>query len=109
MDVTKLVDARDMLTKFLRASGLEKKRRPKKTQKEPERFHESIEDLTSNMVREVMAGYSVPAERLTPNEKMDIVAELNRRGVFLIKGAVALVATSLAASEATIYRYLNKS
>lgn len=109
MDMSKLVDARDLLNKVIRAGKFDRRRRPKKEAASAECFHASIEDLTMNMVRDVLSGYDVPPERLTPAEKMNIVAELNRRGVFLIKGAVAVVAANLAASEATIYRYLNKS
>jgi predicted transcriptional regulator YheO len=45
---------------------------------------------------------------MTPDEKIAIVRTLNDKGVFLLKGAVAVVARHLAASEATVYRYLQR-
>lgn len=45
---------------------------------------------------------------LSQDEKIAIVEKLDGKGVFLFKGAVALVAGRLQTSEATIYRYLSK-
>ena len=54
------------------------------------------------------SNYPVPVERLTQDEKMEIMATLNRKGVFLLKGSVSYVAKELHSSEASIYRYLGK-
>ena len=78
-----------------------------------------VMDLCSNMltpgvqsgasiVSEVVSNYPVPVERLTQDEKMEIMATLNRKGVFLLKGSVSYVAKELHSSEASIYRYLGK-
>jgi len=68
-----------------------------------EYFNSSIENLISSMLH-----VSTPRERLTQEEKIDIVRNLNRKGVFQIKGAVSEVAAQLCSSEASIYRYLGK-
>lgn len=68
-----------------------------------EYFNSSIENLISSMLH-----VSAPRERLTQEEKIDIVRNLNRKGVFQIKGAVSEVAVQLCSSEASIYRYLGK-
>ena len=47
-------------------------------------------------------------DRLTQEEKMEIMDILNRKGVFLLKGSVSHVAQALHSSEASIYRYLGK-
>ena len=47
-------------------------------------------------------------DRLTQDEKMEIMDILNRKGVFLLKGSVSHVAQTLHSSEASIYRYLGK-
>ena len=41
-------------------------------------------------------------------EKIRIVENLHRAGLFSMKGAVSEVAAQLGASEATVYRYLSK-
>ena len=61
-----------------------------------------------SIVSEVVSSYPVPVERLTQDEKMEIMAALNRKGVFLLKGSVSYVAKELHSSEASIYRYLGK-
>ena len=62
----------------------------------------------ASIVSEVVSSYPVPVERLTQDEKMEIMAALNRKGVFLLKGSVSYVAKELHSSEASIYRYLGK-
>ena len=68
----------------------------------------SIAGATASIVSEVVSNYPVPVERLTQDEKMEIMAALNRKGVFLLKGSVSYVAKELHSSEASIYRYLGK-
>ena len=57
---------------------------------------------------QVVADYPVEVDRLTQDEKMEIMDILNRKGVFLLKGSVSHVAQTLHSSEASIYRYLGK-
>ena len=48
-----------------------------------------------------MANYPVEVDRLTQDEKMDIMETLSRKGVFLLKGSVSYVAKELHSSGAT--------
>lgn len=68
----------------------------------------SIAGATASIVSEVVANYPVSVDRLTQDEKMEIMDILNRKGVFLLKGSVSHVAKELHSSEASIYRYLGK-
>ena len=68
----------------------------------------SIAGATASIVSQVVANYPVEVDRLTQDEKMEIMAALNRKGVFLLKGSVSYVAKELHSSEASIYRYLGK-
>ena len=68
----------------------------------------SIAGATASIVSSVVAAYPVPVDRLTQDEKMEIMDTLNRKGVFLLKGSVSYVAKELHSSEASIYRYLGK-
>ena len=63
---------------------------------------------TASIVSQVVANYPVEVDRLTQDEKMEIMDILNRKGVFLLKGSVSHVAQTLHSSEASIYRYLGK-
>ena len=61
----------------------------------PESFHNSIGDVAEDA-----------ADRLTPEERLKIVASLKEGGIFLLKGAVKDVAAALSCSQASIYRHL---
>ena len=68
----------------------------------------SIAGATASIVSSVLAAYPMDVERLTQDEKMEIMDRLNSKGVFLLKGSVSYVAKELHSSEASIYRYLGK-
>lgn len=65
-----------------------------------------VEDIIHAVTDEYLSRFGVPAERLTSAERQKIVQELDRRGVFLVKGSIVEVARRLGCSEVTIYRYL---
>jgi Uncharacterized protein conserved in bacteria len=71
-----------------------------------ENFPSTMSEMVANTIKEVMNGKPVQIERLTANEKINIVEELHQKGIFQLKGAVSEVAVELMVSEATIYRYL---
>lgn len=71
-----------------------------------EHLSSSIEDLTLNSIESVIKRKNIAPERMTQDEKIEIIDELNKQGTFLLKGAVGEVAKHLKASEASIYRYL---
>ncbi len=75
---------------------------------ESERFPNSMAAVTESVIGEAVATKGVAVERLTQEEKMEIIGVLRRKGVFLLKGAVSHVAAVLKSSEASIYRYLSK-
>ena len=52
--------------------------------------------------------FGVTADRLTPDERMQIIASLENGGIFLLKGAVKDVADALHCSQASVYRYLSQ-
>ena len=65
-----------------------------------------VEDIIYAVIDENLTRFGVPAERLTSAERQQIVQELDKRGVFLVKGSVSEVAKRLGCYEVTIYRYL---
>jgi len=67
---------------------------------------ESFFDLAKSIVEDVLAGSAVPVDRLMPEERQSIIAELKKAGVFQIKGIVSFVAQEMDISEASVYRYL---
>jgi predicted transcriptional regulator YheO len=73
-----------------------------------ERFPNSITAVTESVINEAVSNKGVTVERMTQEEKMEIIDILHRKGVFMLKGAVSHVAAVLMSSEASIYRYLGK-
>lgn len=61
-------------------------------------------ELMEQKIRE----FSPEPQRLTPEEKTELLLDLYETGVFELKGAVAKAADLLQMSEQSIYRYLSK-
>nr|WP_242866726.1 helix-turn-helix domain-containing protein [Abyssisolibacter fermentans] len=72
-----------------------------------ENFNDSIEQLVRDSLKQININENIETNRLSQEEKIEIVKQLYSRGVFLLKGAVNEVTNQLQVSEATVYRYLN--
>ncbi|WP_279388728.1 helix-turn-helix transcriptional regulator [Hydrogenispora ethanolica] len=77
-------------------------------EKTVERFSASVSELALESIETVITNFGISPERMSQDEKIEIIKELNNSGVFLLKGSIGEVASQLKVSEATIYRYLNK-
>lgn len=73
-----------------------------------ENLHDSIDDVLTAIIDNVLSQYKVAPERMSVNEKIDVVRRLNENGLFLLKGGLSELAHRMKISEPTIYRYLNK-
>nr|WP_297172080.1 PAS domain-containing protein [uncultured Agathobaculum sp.] len=73
-----------------------------------ESFHNSIDAVAGDAVNRELAHLGVTADRLTPDERIHIIASLEAGGIFLLKGAVKDVADALHCSQASVYRYLSQ-
>ena len=71
-----------------------------------ERFPSTVDDLLSKTVEAVMTGVSNRRE-VSPSEKNKmIVSELQKRGIFNMRGAVDIVAKEMGISRYTVYNYI---
>lgn len=73
-----------------------------------ESFHNSIDAVAGDAVGRELARLGVTADRLTPDERIQIISSLETGGIFLLKGAVKDVADALHCSQASVYRYLSQ-
>ena len=73
-----------------------------------ESFHNSIGAVAGDAVERELVRLGVTADRLTPEERIQIIAALEAGGIFLLKGAVKDVAEALRCSPASVYRYLSQ-
>jgi predicted transcriptional regulator YheO len=103
-DVSKYQQAAELLQQlaFMPTLSVEKQ-----SSEEVERFQSSPKDVIMAIIDDVTQTVGVNPDRLTANEKIEIVRRLNEEGFFLIKGAVSQIAGILGSSEATVYRYLS--
>jgi predicted transcriptional regulator YheO len=70
-----------------------------------ENFSNSVDDLLNSLITDTLKITKIPPERMSMEEKISIVNELEKKGVFLIKGSVVVVAKKLKISESSLYRY----
>lgn len=110
VDITVLEDAKSYLDDFIMYSFQNVGQKPSHSHNTEvfENLHETVEDVLENMIKKVLSEYDLSPERLSIDEKLDVVRKLNEAGLFLLKGGVSELALKLKVSEATIYRYLSK-
>ena len=77
-------------------------------EKTTERFSVSAEGLASDSIETILEESGISPERMSQEEKIEVVYKLDKNGVFLVKGSICKVASVLNVSNATIYRYLSK-
>lgn len=73
-----------------------------------ETLSSSVSELINSVMNEARIRFQTTPDRFTTEEKLSIIREMNKRGVFLVKGSVSEVAKEVRSSEPTIYRYLNQ-
>jgi predicted transcriptional regulator YheO len=72
-----------------------------------EYFPHSVEELSARLVDAAIATVGVPVPQMRKEHKVQVVAELDRRGFFLIRQAAETAAAALGVTRFTIYNYLN--
>lgn len=105
MDVTKYQQAAELLQKLAFLPTVKPK---EKESSNFEAFQSSPRDMIYGIINDATNSGEISVERLTAEEKIEIVRRLNAEKLFLIKGAVSEVADILGVSVATVYRYLSK-
>lgn len=74
----------------------------------PETFRNSTDAVTQDAIAHELGRLGVPADRLTSEERLQVISALEASGIFLLKGAVKDVAAGLSCSQASVYRYLSQ-
>lgn len=74
----------------------------------PETFRNSTDAVTQDAIAHELGRLGVPADRLTSEERLQVISALEASGIFLLKGAVKDVAAGLGCSQASVYRYLSQ-
>lgn len=75
-----------------------------------ERFNLSVEDMLESIYQQTLQefGSQVDPTHMLAKEKKELMASLNEKNMFALKGAVPLVSAKLCISIPTVYRYLQE-
>ncbi|WP_367645771.1 helix-turn-helix transcriptional regulator [Paenarthrobacter ureafaciens] len=73
-----------------------------------EYFAHSVEELSARLVEAAIGAVGIPVDQMRKEHKVQVVAELERRGFFLVKQAAETAASALGVTRFTIYNYLNE-
>lgn len=80
---------------------------PEASAEELENLHSSVSEAIEDRIRKIVLSKGIPVERLTADEKMEIVKEMYDKGIFILKGSVKEVSIHLKCSQTSVYRYVN--
>jgi predicted transcriptional regulator YheO len=73
-----------------------------------EHFATDVTDLVDQLVEKVINTATTPVALMDRAAKMNVVAKLESRGVFLVKGTVEQVARILGVTRYTLYNYIDE-
>lgn len=100
LDVTDFVAARNALNAFVAASNSEHA---------TETFSDNIFDTVQSVVAETLYETGRSLVGMSREDKIELMSQLESKGLFQIKKAVPIVADMLGLSRATVYNYLRES
>lgn len=73
-----------------------------------ERFPKNVDELADHLIQDAVLSIGVDVVQMKKRHKIDVVAGLQAKGLFMIKDAIEKVATALGVTRFTIYNYLNE-
>lgn len=73
-----------------------------------EAFVHDVDELAALLLSNAIRECGVPVNLMKKEHKLNVVAELERHGFFVIRDAIDRAAKALAVSKFTIYNYLNE-
>jgi predicted transcriptional regulator YheO len=101
-DVGKFLSVRAVIDEFVKGHELD----PPSDEKAIE--DDNVVGILQHIIRKTIEEAGLPVSEMSRQDKVRIVAFLNDKEVFLIKGAVDYVAKTLGVSRFTVYNYLEE-
>jgi predicted transcriptional regulator YheO len=74
----------------------------------PEKFESSIDTLINELLVQSIKKIGKPLGYMAKEDKLEIIRDLKKRGLFAIKGAAKKIAKELNVSLPTIYKYMEE-
>jgi len=75
---------------------------------EEEDFGTDVRSIIQAIIGKAISETGKPVHDLTKENRLEIISELDKKGIFLMKGATRQVSKSLGISSPTIYKYLEE-
>jgi predicted transcriptional regulator YheO len=75
---------------------------------DPEIFVTDVDQLAAHLIRQAVSKVDVPVELMQKRHKVAVVRDLKDRGMFHLRDAIDMIATTLGVTRFTIYNYLNE-
>lgn len=97
------------LTEFISTFSLFHQPAPQRLENDDKSETNNVEDLIHNAVNNIVIEISSNVDIPNHEKNKHIVSGLNEKGIFDIKGSVAMVAKELKLSKYTIYGYIRES
>lgn len=72
-----------------------------------EEYSLSIDELMQNIYQEAVQDITIPIDYMKQDDRIKVIRDLDRKGMFKLKGSIQYVSEHLKCSQATVYRYLN--
>ncbi|MCG8400544.1 MAG: PAS domain-containing protein [Firmicutes bacterium] len=102
-DITELIIYKNHLEELMSF-----RERSQSTGETEELFAADITEVLEAIIDQVITSIGIPVALMQKDHKVQVVRELDLKGVFLIKGAVDKVAAVLGVSRYTVYNYLEE-
>jgi predicted transcriptional regulator YheO len=106
LDITQYIAARNVLDEQCRTPGVTG---GGKTKLVSEKFEPSIASLISDQLEHSIKKIGKPVVHMRKAEKLQVIKDLEKNGLFLIKGAAKRVSQDFGVSLPTIYKYLEEA
>ena len=71
-------------------------------------FARDVDELAAHLIHRAVAKAGVPVEQMQKRHKVEVVRDLQARGMFMLRDAVDMIASTLHVTRFTIYNYLNE-
>lgn len=106
IDISNMIGAANFLNELLRGITGGAERNIEKESDDVEKLG-TIEEYAQYVIDQFFNDLKKPIDAMNTSEKIDIVKQLNQKGIFHLKGSVGELARRFNTSEKTIYRYLS--
>lgn len=110
IDVSQWMDVKDLVSKMIgfKTNIVEADYNYQEKKQVFENLNGNVDSVLKTMIKNILNQYDTSPNRMSVDEKIEVVRSLNEQGAFLLKGGVSEVAKNLKVSEPTIYRYISK-